>query len=78
MKITLSVPISLHDVIEATAAKGQTEEKIFTHIATSSFEADENTLFFALDGKHTSGEEYVRALCAKGVFCISKSLYCSL
>ena len=60
MKIKLSTPLTLEQITKAIGTKSEPIQKTFDYIATSSQEADAQTLFFALDGKHRSGEEFVR------------------
>ena len=74
MKIKLSEPISSLEITFATGAKFNGEKRIFTHLSTSSCDADENTVFFALQGKRTSGEEYVRDLNQRKICSVSKQV----
>ena len=72
MKIELASPLPCESVARAIGAEHSSTAGSFSNIATSSFEADENTLFFALDGRHTSGEEFVRTLAERGIFSVTR------
>ncbi len=72
MKIRFSIPITSMEVCFATGAKFNGEKRVFTHLSTSSCDTDEETLFFALQGKRTSGEEFVKELAHKKICSVSK------
>ena len=72
MKIKFSTPITSSEICFATGARYRGEKRSFTHLSTSSVDADENTIFFALDGKRTTGEEFVRELAMRNVCSVTK------
>ena len=72
MKIKFSIPISSTEVSFATSARYLGEKRLFTHLSTSSCDADENTLFFALQGKRTSGDEFVEELSHRNICSLSR------
>ena len=71
MKIKFSTPITSCEVCFATGAKYRGEKRIFTHLSTSSCDTNEETLFFALQGTKTSGEEFVRELEKRNICSVS-------
>ena len=71
MKVEFSIPITSSEISFATGAVYKGEKRTFTHLTTSSNDADENTIFVALQGKHTTGEDYVHALQLKKICSLS-------
>lgn len=72
MRIKLASPLTIDAVAKAIGSASKGAKKELNYIATSSVEADEDTLFFALDGRHTSGEEFVVSLAKRGIYSVSR------
>lgn len=66
MRIRLDIPLSIKEIVKALGALPSDLSTDIEYIVTDTREASKNDLFFALEGKESSGEAYLSDAIEKG------------
>ena len=73
MRVTLDIPLSLWEIVNAVGSKSNPENKYINAICTDTREAHSGDLFIALNGENQSGEKYIKEAYEKNCYTLSSS-----